>query len=185
MPTRHVLFAAAVAVALTAIGETARAQESDNPWDPKKFSQSELIDFGTFERSPLVVPWESKRVEQVGTRGGVDFKHVLDANVQEVHSYFVERYRNDESVVKLKPFATPKGASPELGLIGRSSSGSTYQFVVGNEDLRRKFRLVLERKQGETILTFRNVSYSMVFSAGVPARAPFTPVDADPVPLQF
>jgi len=181
---RTLVFAAGVAIALAAFTQTAATQQSDNPWDPKVFSQSELIDFGTFDRSPIELPWDTERVEQVASRSGVDFRHVLDADFGEVRDFFIEKYRNEKPVATLKSFATPKGASSELLMYGRSRSSGSYRFVLGNSDLRRKYDLVLERKQGETVLTFQNVAYSMVFSGGVPERAPFTPVDADPIPVQ-
>jgi len=162
----------------------ARAEEGDEPWTAREFSRSELIDFGTHDETPLAVPWKTLRVEEDADRGGVDFRHVLEADYVEVRDHFEEAFERGEPALALRPWAAPEGGSRDLKVLGITTRGETRIVTLGNADTRRRYTVKLTEDDGETVLVYDNTAYTRTFGAGVPVFAPFRPVDTDSVPVE-
>ena len=162
---------------------TGSAQEHDQPWTPKKFQRSELIDFGDFEESPLVLPWSVKRIDDLPTHSRIDYKHVLDAPYSDVKKHFDDAYSSQDPAVKLRKALVPQGKKPDLRVLGEADTHEGRTYTLGNKDLRRDFAIRLVEEKGQAILIFKNMTVTQVYGSGVPGLAPFKPIDADPIPI--
>ncbi len=156
---------------------------TDAPYTPRKFQTSELIDFGTYENTPLTLPWEVKNVEEIAVHSRLDFKHEMAASYRKISEYFKEAYREQTGAVTLKKKASPTASSLELKIHGHSTSDDGERFTLGHDKLMRKFYLDLRRDDGSAFLIFRNASFTRLFGGMVPQQAPFTPIRAETVPL--
>ena len=67
-----------LAVAMLVAPAAAAAGDDGKPWEPRKFSRDEIIEFGTFDQTPFELPWRVERIEEVPTDSRSDFRHVLD-----------------------------------------------------------------------------------------------------------
>ena len=170
--------------AALAVPSVAAAQDDSARWTPKQFTQSELIDFGTFGQSPLELPWAITKVEEVTNAGRIDFKHLLEADVREVEKHFDERYESQQPAVKLKKGLVPKGKSRELNVLGKATQGDVRNFSLGNSDLRQNFIVRLKEENGRAALVYQNMNLTEIFGGNTPGLAPFKPVDADPIPVK-
>ncbi len=160
--------------------------QSDNDargWTPKRYTHSELIDFGSHDHSPLSLPWEVVRTEQVTNYGRVDFRHVVEANFGEVQDYLEEKYKQQKPALQLAPDTVPPGASRDLHVHGTASQGDRINYTLGNGDLRRTFIIQVSAadEEGQTSIVFQNMSVRQLFSAGLPRLGPLKPADADPI----
>jgi len=164
---------------------TAAAEEDEDArWTPKRFSQTELTDFGTFGRSPLELPWEVVRIDEVTNYGRVDFKHVLDADFGTVEAHFDDKYESQTPALRLEKGAVPSGKSRELSVIGTSRQKGVRNFTLSNADLRRNYVVRLKNEDGRAVLVYQNTTMTQIFGGGAPKLAPFKPVDADPIPVR-
>ncbi|MFB6374648.1 MAG: hypothetical protein ABEN55_16350 [Bradymonadaceae bacterium] len=181
---RHWILSSLIAIAATAAGATAANAEDDAPWTPKRYSVSELIDFGTFGHSPLKLPWKVVRIEEMTNYGRVDFKHVLEADVRTDQSYFDKKYKEQKPALRLKKGLVPTDKSRKLTVIGTARQQDVRNYTLGNGDLRRNFIVRLKEQDGRAVLIYQNMALTQVFGAGAPQLAPFKPVDADPIPVR-
>lgn len=157
---------------------------SDAPWTPKRYGQSDLIDFGTFGQSPLALPWNVLRVEEVTNYGRIDFKHHLEVGVREVASYLDDKYKNQKPALELKKGVLPKDKSRKLHVIGTARQDDHRTFTLGNGDLRQNFIVQLKEENGRAALVYQNMALNQLYGPGAPRLAPFKPVDADPIPVK-
>lgn len=177
------LVAALSAVAFTLASAPLFAQGAEEKYGPEKFSRSELVDFGSYAKSPLDLPWRVTRTEQVPEAKHINFAHYLDASFAEVRQHFEDAARSQNPAIKLKPSNAPKGGPRGLKVLGTTRQGNYVRFTLGNDKMRRHFSVKLEEQEGETVLTFENLTLTLNFGGGVPKRAPFKPADAQPVPF--
>ncbi len=166
----------------------AAADDSDDDergWQPKRYSTSELIDFGTRSDSPLQFPWTVVRTEQVTNYGRIDFRHLVEADFGTVEAHFEQKYREQDPALELDSTAVPPGASPELNVLGTASQGEARTFTLGNGDLRRTFVIQVRPASDaeRTAIVFQNMALRHIFSAGLPRLAPLKPIDADPIQI--
>jgi hypothetical protein len=177
------VFAVLLVCSAPALGES--DADDERGWTPKRYSQTELIDFGGHDRSPLSLPWDVVRTEQVTNYGRVDFKHVVDANFGDVRDYLENKYKQQKPALQLAPDTAPPGASRDLHVHGTASQGDRINYTLGNGDLRRTFIIQVSAADDEdhTSIVFQNMSVRQLFSAGLPRLGPLKPVDAEPVPV--
>jgi hypothetical protein len=175
------VFAALLVGSTPALGQS--EADDERGWTPKRYSQSELIDFGGRDASPLSLPWEAVRIEQVTNYGRVDFRHIVEANFGDVRNYLEETYKQQEPALQLAPDTAPPGATRDLYVHGTASQGARINYTLGNGDLRRTFIIQVSAADDEerTSIVFQNMSVRQLFSAGLPRLGPLKPVDAGPI----
>ena len=179
---RRMLLSTMVLLAgLTLCSATAVAEESGPPHTPHAYSTTELIDFGTYDKTPLKLPWTVDRIDDVPRYSRVDFDHIIEASFGEVEQHMLDAYNEQKTALRLKAWATPRGASPELRVLGAGNQQDDRVFTLGNGALQRRLHLRLTERDGETVLVFKNGAFTRTFDAGVPGRAPLKPVDAESI----
>lgn len=164
-----------------------QAQQSsseDAPYAPRQFSRSELIDFGTYDETPIEFPWAIEEVEEIPVYSRIDFKHRVDASYRTISQYFNRAYRKQTPTVTLKGHVSPTSSPLKLKVYGHAKSDDGERFTLGHSKLMRKFYVDLMREGGDVYLVFRNASYTQIFGGMVPNRSPFKPVRAEPVELR-
>ena len=172
-----------LAVAMLVAPAAAAAGDDGKPWEPRKFSRDEIIEFGTFDQTPFELPWRVERIEEVPTDSRIDFRHVLDVEFETAAEYFDSAYSNQKAVLTLKKQYAPAGKERELFVYGLASGPNSNNYTLGNKDLQRQFTIELKHADGDVMLIFKNMAFTRVFGAGVPGQAPFKPVDAEPITL--
>ncbi len=185
MITRGLLFSIAL-IALTLAASPALAQDG-KPYDPRQFSRSELIDFGTYDAPPVEFDFEILSVEQRPEEKHVNFVITVGADYTTVVQAFEDAYGEREPIARLATGIMPYQSTRELKIVGKAKEAGSQalRYTLGSQGMTRWFSVDISTENGETVITMRNVVMSRLFSGVMPPREGFKPKGAKPVGLLY
>jgi hypothetical protein len=157
----------------------------DAPYAPRSASVSDLIDTGTFANNPLDFPFDVTEATQVARFGRMDFRVDLSVPLQTALTHFERAYDSQKAALSFKPWAVPDGTDRDLMVTGLGETDDAHIISLAHPPTNRRFTLELTRKSGEVRIFLRNQTITHIFGAMTPLRAPFTPIDAEPIPLFY
>jgi len=193
----HTLLAPLVGALLVITAAQASAQpahESGNtdwpppagtPYSPAPASVSDLITDGTFTKNPFSFPFDTGATVQAPRRGRIDFRVDLNVERRTVITHFQRAYQSRKPALSFQSWALPKDTDPDLYVTGLGRSGDVRIISLAHPPTSRRFTMELLREGGSPRLYIRNQTITRIFGAMTPSRAPFQPIDADPVPLFY
>ena len=180
---RKGLFVAAVWLAAAFVAAPAMAQEA--PYEGKRASIEELIDEGTFDRSPLKLPFKETSQRAVTSDfGRLDFEHHYEATFNDVVALFDASFKGNKPLAILDPKASPVGDT-QVAVVGTSQSGDSTIFTVTTNRSKKHFNVEIKPVAGGTIVVVQNMVITDLHSGMVPDRVGFKPVDAPVVNLRW
>ena len=174
---------ALVGASLVCLASPAWAQDGV-PYGPRKMSVSQVIKLDAFGSAPIVFDFDLVETTQVANGHRLDFRQKYNAKFADVVQYFDDAYHHHKPVGGLKGDAFPNAKKPELWVLGTSVSRGITRFTLGHADM--PYRLIIDIEPGydATIITIHNAIHSMQYSGVMPARAPFKPHGAKPIPFR-
>jgi hypothetical protein len=173
-------------VPMTFLTSPASAQDAQ-PYAPREYSRSELINFGHYDHPPLVFDFETIDVEQQPEAKHVNFVVTLDADFATVIAYFTDAHTNQTPAARIAPGIMPFQTMRELKVVGltHANANNPAGFTLSSKAMTRRFTVEVSDKGGRALLTMRDVVMSRLFSGVVPARSGFKPAGAKSVGLLY
>lgn len=160
---------------------TGQAFAQDTPYSALTPSVKTMVTKGTFDKSPLKLPFAQAQVESVTSGATINFKHTLNENYDKVLSYFQDKKQRklgydiiDRKMYSMLPAGT------KLRVFGsRILKAGGMEFQLGHPKISRRFRIRVMRNGSNAEVIFLNTVLTSLTSGVGPARAPFTPVGTE------
>lgn len=193
----RILFAPVIGALLVLTVTPASAQPADQtedadwpppantPYTPAPASVSDLITDGTFTQNPFSFPFETGATVQAPRRGRIDFRVDLEVDRRTALTHFKRAYQSRDPALSFQSWALPDGTDPDLYVTGLGRSGDVRIISLAHPPTARRFTIELLREGGSPRLYIRNQTITQIFGAMTPYRAPFHPIDAEPVRLFY
>ncbi len=168
---------------------TLAAQET--PYGPKTSDRTELIHFGVYDSPPVVFPYEVIGTTRVTDNGRLDFRVVYRIPYEELVDALLKGADGTTEVAKINVSsglaAAADGDESKRGLriFGRQDGGIPTRFTLGSQHSVFRFVVDLSPDGANTAVQMRSAISSALFGGVVPARSPFAPVGANPIPFRW
>lgn len=161
---------------VTMLGAASQAS-AQSAYSPKKASIADLIQPATYSRVPVhLLEHNPVRSTTVYDRGRLDFQSSYDVPYWDLISWIEERRSANKPITRLDPEAFPNANSPELKVFGSANVGTGMSFTLGNIELPYRISITIyPDDQSKAVVVVQNSVYALIYSGGVPARAPFKP----------
>ncbi|RAL24646.1 hypothetical protein DL240_00100 [Lujinxingia litoralis] len=179
---------APIALCLTLAGVPTFAQsppESDTSYAPQMVPEHQLLVTSGFSRSPLSFPWDLLSSREVAREGRVDFEHVYDIPFSQVRTEVESTYLGRKDFAGVTPEAVPHSDVGHLRIIGMELGQTRARLRLGHPDIAPQFSVELEADGRQTRVLIENTTSNPFYSGFTPARAPFEPAGAAPIPFRW
>ena len=178
-------FAVALALALALLASPALAQSPEGaPYTPRTYERSELIDFASYAEPPLELTLNVVDTSREPHAKRLDFVFTLDMTYDEARSLLEDEYMQQEPLAHLGPGVMPFRQERGVHIIGHSlGPNKPSTLTVGSANMTRRFVLKLDERNGQAIIRLENVLRTRHYSGVMPARTPFQPAGAKPIPF--
>lgn len=175
---------------LIVLGFLGPLSAQETPYSPKSADRTELIHFGVYDAPPIVFPYEIVEMKRVTEKGRLDFRVIYRIPYQELFDNLSKANDGKTDVAQTNPEADLQSAQDQenanrgLRVFGRQD-GAPARFTLGSEHTVFRFVIDLTPAGAHTAVQMRSAISSSLFSGVMPARAPFAPVGANPIPFRW
>jgi hypothetical protein len=170
---------------VTCLAVASEGQAQEAPYSPKKFSRAELIDGGSFQKVPFTLPWNLISTRLVSNQGREDFEQVYDERYDVVIGKLRDAYNEAQEIIEADGRALGNNQLTHLRVMGTAIEGQKSRFTLGQPALSQNIVIDVEPRGRQTVIIVRSTAVRMVYSGVMPARAPFAPAGAQPVPFRW
>lgn len=170
---------------MTCLACATEVQAQEAPYSPKKFSRAEIIDGGSFQKIPFTLPWSLMSTRLISHGGREDFEQVYDERYDVVINQLRDAYNQATEIIEADGKALGNSQLTHLRVMGTAIEGQKSRFTLGQPALPQHIVIDVEPRGRQTVIIVRSAAVRMVYSGVMPARAPFAPAGALPVPFRW